>query len=166
MADWVPTIARFVHVIAAMLWYGGGIFFGVVAFPGIRKLAGRPRLEALHDLTTRAGPFFGIAGGVVFLSGFWLAELVFGTLNPLDWEGNSGMAIMIGSFLAIVTMAIGSAHRMLDKKLQGVLAGTWNKESEAAGEGILKAANTLGIITGVLLFAITFLMVGGSLRAF
>lgn len=105
-----------VHVLAALLWLGGMLFFAAVAAPVLRRLD-PPDLRA--RLFQKLGEGFRLAGwvaiAVLLLTGVlnlhfrgWLSVAIAG--DPIFWESRAGRAFMIKLACVLGMLAISAVH--------------------------------------------------------
>lgn len=154
---------RFLHVTAAVAWFGGGAYYLVTVSPRIRALAGRARYEAHRDQQRRHMPFFIVAGFVTIAAGFLTANEVFGSFNPSSWGetfGSTGQAIAWGMYAGVVALLTGPLHGVAKKRLDEALEAEWNPDSEAGARRAATMDSTLTLVGMLLLTVSMVLMVG------
>ena len=116
----LPAVATaaiaWIHVFGAIGWLGAVMAFGMVVGPNVAKLSPTARLEFFSKVAPKFLRYAVILAGTTLLFGVALTIDLYGHLfNPLS---NSGIYIMIGAALALITFLIGllivepAAHRI------------------------------------------------------
>jgi hypothetical protein len=106
--DLLVIVLRVVHVISAMIWFGGAIIGSFFLSPTAAALgkAGQPFMEHLMR-HRRMGIFFPIVAGLTVLSGAALYWRDSGGLQAAWISSPSGIAFTIGGLAAIIAFVGG-----------------------------------------------------------
>lgn len=168
MTDWGLLLVRFVHVLGAMVWFGGGLVFGYFVQPGLKRLPGRERYERLAAIGTRVGPLLGVAGALTTGFGVVLAHALFASWNPLTWWSAGGIqrAVALALVLSVLAMGVGGMHGATLRRLEKTLAGAWTQQTQAEADRALRRTGALTHVSLVLLLAILFIMIGTTAQIF
>lgn len=115
MTDVVLVTLAFLHILAAIGWLGGAIFFLSAIGPGVRSLSPQASLEYL----TKVGP-----KQVRFFIGTATATIVFGLVllfydfgpNGANWPTSLDVGFILGFIAYIIAMLVAiPAFRKVDK---------------------------------------------------
>lgn len=116
----VYNTLKLVHVLAVILWFGGGLMFTIAAARARR--AGPQTLAAVAGTSAQLGRVFGAAGGVAFLAG---VGMMF-TDSPWEWES---LWITIGIVVFFVSSFLGG--RMIGPGYERVAAAAGTGDASA-----------------------------------
>jgi hypothetical protein len=121
--DWVQFAVQWLHVIFAVFWFGGTMYFDFIVLPTLRKVPPLTGRDVGRALAGRIPPFMRTAGLVVIVLGL-LRGTVWGPLPPgdgsLSFGSDYGITWSISILLAIAIFAIGdgvlgrTAHKLYD----------------------------------------------------
>ncbi|WP_370324683.1 DUF2269 family protein [Euzebya sp.] len=114
---------KFIHVMAVIAWFGGGIF--LTALAGRAARTDTAALGTVVRLGGAMGPFFGAMGGIAFLAGIAMVL----TTDGLDFEE---AWITIGIVVYLVSAFLGGR----------VLGPRYERLGEAAAGGDAAATET------------------------
>ncbi len=108
--DWVQFAAQWIHVIAAVFWFGGTMYFDFIVLPTLRQVPPLTGREVGRALAKRIPPFMRTAGLIVIAVGL-LRGTVWGPLPPgdnsLSFGSEYGMTWSISILLALAIFAVG-----------------------------------------------------------
>jgi hypothetical protein len=123
----MEALLRGLHILAGVLWAGGGIYFMVVA----RRMHGDPAVRDRFHATGAHGPYMGLTSIATF--GFGLAVLLQGTYDREALGG--GFFLFHGALgLASLALVLGLAgHMPLDIRLKGLAQRKLAGQLDAAG---------------------------------
>jgi len=106
--DWAAFVVEFLHILAAMLWFGGVLYLDFIIIPTFLALPStisRPASIGLSSRATRIIP--GVAIAVIVLG--ILRGTLFGPIKSLDilLNTNYGITWLVALLLAIATYGWG-----------------------------------------------------------
>jgi uncharacterized membrane protein len=116
MADQaVISALAFLHIVSAIAWFGGLVFFVSSVAPGLRKMSTGARIE----FSARIGPgivrFYGISGTLTIVFGLGLLYEAFGG-NPSAWPVSIEIGFSLGFLAYLLALVVTvPASRRLDK---------------------------------------------------
>ena len=156
----VTSVLAFLHIIAAIGWFGGVVFFLSSVAPGLRKMSAASRI----DFSANIGPgiirFLGISGTLTLIFGLGLLYEVFGG-DPSVWPASieAGFGLGLLAFVVDLTVTVPASRRLdkLSKELvkspnPGPPPPEFVKDFQTLGRGAIAIA--------VLLLLATVFMVG------
>lgn len=155
----IATLA-FLHIVSAIAWFGGVVFFLSGVAPGIRKMSTASRIDFSANIGPGITRFYGISGTLTLVFGLGLLYEAFGG-NPSGWP----MSIEIGLTLGFLAFLVGlgvtvPASRRLDKMSKELLS---NPPQGPPPAEFVKNFQTLGrgaiVIALLLLLATAFMVV-------
>lgn len=123
----VIAVLTFLHIIAAMGWLGGVLYFISALGPGVRAFTPPASLEFLTKVGPRSTRFFAGASTATIIFGLALLFAAFGT-NPGIWPGYIEVGFTLGlvAYLIAVLVTIPAfrkvdkiAHQMVSNPQQG-----------------------------------------------
>lgn len=155
----VIAVLTFLHIVSAIAWLGGVVFFLSGVAPGLRKMS----LASRIDFSANIGPgiirFYGISGTLTLIFGLGLLFEVFGG-NPSTWPMSIEIGFSLGLFAFLVGLGVTvPASRRLDKMSKELLK---NPPQAQPPPEFVKNFQTLGrgaIVIALLLFLATAFMV-------
>ena len=106
----LTAVLALLHILAAMLWLGGGAIFGLVIGPRLRRLA----LPSSGEFLAKVGPaivsFFRATPAATILFGFLLLyNMTNGNLGQLSPSTSWGFDMTAGMSVALVAFVISEA---------------------------------------------------------
>jgi uncharacterized membrane protein len=108
--DWVQFAVQWLHVIFAVFWFGGTMYFDFVVLPTLRQVPPLTGREVGRALAKRIPLFMRTAGIVVIVLGL-LRGTVWGPLPPgepsVSFGSDYGITWSISILLAVAIFAVG-----------------------------------------------------------
>ncbi|MDA4125747.1 MAG: hypothetical protein OK452_00875 [Thaumarchaeota archaeon] len=160
MADQaVISALAFLHIVSAIAWFGGVVFFVSSVAPGLRKMSIGARIE----FSARIGPgivrFYGISGTLTIVFGLGLLYEAFGG-NPSAWPVSIEIGFSLGFLAYLLALVVTvPASRRLDKISQELVK---NPNAGPPPPEFVKNFQRLGmgaIVIAILLLLATVFMV-------
>ena len=155
------------HILAAAVWVGGMVFFGVVLVPVIRRPENERVAASLVQLT---GLRFRLAGwlslALLFLTGcfnlFYRAFAWADLWNGRLWEGAFGRALAVKLLLFVLVLLLSCLH---DFTIGPCAAELWRTDPTSPQAGRLRRQASwigrLNILLALLIVALGIMLVRG-----
>jgi uncharacterized membrane protein len=165
MADWV-TAVRLVHIVAASLWLGGGVFTLTMIFPAVNTSGPAGKGFMLHVARGGGfGRFFGPASGITVLMGailYWKDGY-----SKAPFGNTASIVVTIGAIIGILAFLEGVAITMpVGRKMQKLAKEVGPQgPTPAQGPEFAKLASKLNAaaLRGIIMVSIVFLLMIGRL---
>jgi hypothetical protein len=155
----ISTLA-FLHIVSAIAWFGGVVFFISSVAPGLRSLSPGARIEFSAKVGPRLIRFFVISATLTIVFGLSLLFEAFGG-NTAAWPQSIEIGFSFGFLAYLVALVVTvPASRRLDKISQGLLN---NPNAGPPPPEFAKNFKTLGraaVLVAILLLLATIFMVG------
>ncbi len=137
---------KFIHVLFAILWVGGGLLVGIL---GMRMQKANPeRVIHFTEHTQVGGRVFSISGAVILIAGVWLVARVDFWEFSQAWISIGFLGVAVGFVLGIAFYAP-----------QARLLITAIKENDPAAGAIAKRIGMVSTLELVLLVVVVWAMV-------
>ena len=165
MADpTVVAVLAFLHIVSAMGWLGGVIFFLSAVGPGARSFTPPASLEFLTKVGPRQIKFFAVTSTATIVFGLGLLVATFGT-NYVDWPSYIEVGFTLG-FIAylVATFVTVPTLRSVDRVAREVMSGPPGPPPPELSK-LLKRANLAAMAVAVILLLALVFMVGSSVFA-
>ena len=154
---------RLLHIFTGVFWAGGVFYLAFFIFPAVNAM-GPDGGKFMQQLSrTKKMPTVMSALGIVnVLAGFRMMQIVSGNFQGAWFQSNFGIAITIGSVLALAALCIGlflnrpRAQRMAEISVAVAASGAPPTPEQAAEIGKLKSKLEKGVkvMAWHLLFAV------------
>ncbi|HZY69563.1 MAG TPA: hypothetical protein VFF67_01100 [Thermoplasmata archaeon] len=141
----LTAILAWLHVVSAMAWLGGGVMFGFVLTPGLRKLPPAVSGPFLIGIGPRVARFFQVVAGTTVLFGLLLLWNLGGAalLNPAT---TYGLELTLGTATALVAFVIAEALAVPKTlKVISILRNAANSPGQPAPAELAVAMRTAGM---------------------
>lgn len=161
-------LVKVVHVLAAMVWLGMGVFQAAVGIRLAKRQVGKPRVLQIRDSFAASRPIVATAAAVTVVFGWDLARRLFGTANPVAWAGagSNGPLVLAGLGLALAAGGVSVALARLERRLSGLIAGPWTPESEREADATISALVATQHSVTLLVVVVAVLMVASNVGGF
>jgi hypothetical protein len=138
------------HVLSAMLWFGGSVFYSLTYHYLARNLERRQLFVAFEHIDRMGAPFF-IASGI--------ATLVFGAWNVATSEvwGFGDLWIVLGLAGLLIAFILGGAAGVPLTQRMNQLVAAERPDTEVYGA--LRSILAISWVENALLAAVVFVMV-------
>ena len=144
LIDWLLLVVRWLHIVAAVTWLGGGIFLALVVRPLSRN--SKAVLEASPLLGMRFKEITDLAIGVLVVTGIVLASARISTS-----EANNLWFIVFGVKLTLALWIFATLWRLR-------IVATQNALTTATPSRVTRPSYSLATVLGVTIFFLASLM--------
>ncbi|MCA8999017.1 MAG: hypothetical protein KDA80_18600 [Planctomycetaceae bacterium] len=141
--DVVVVLSRVLHLMGAMMLFGGGLYVRNVLTPASKTLSDDIRPEVLEANAKRWRIYVAVSIAILIFTGFYNYLAIMRPLHPGDKVYHMWMGIKI--LLAFVVFFFASALAGRSKALQGIRrnAGMWMTFTTIVGTIVIVIASVL-----------------------
>jgi copper resistance protein D len=106
---WGHVIVQWLHVLLAVLWFGGTMFMALVVAPTLTTASAQAQEEIGAQIAQRMKKLFAPVGGLTILFGI-LNATFFGPIQSWDalWGSSYGVTVVVAVVLGIVLVVFGA----------------------------------------------------------
>ncbi len=162
-----PIIA-FLHILFSLMWFGGGVLFGVLLTPVLRSISQPAQSELMLKLYPNVVRYFRIVALLTLIFGVGLATAVTNgsPLSLLNLSSAFGLRISVAAILALIVYAMFEALFFPSTaKILQILEKLQSNPTLAPPPELSLHQNrmrTVGSLIGFLLFIVLILMVAAA----
>jgi len=155
----VVAILTFLHIVSAMGWLGGAIFFLSTISPGVKTFTPPASLEFLTKVGPRLVRFFVGAATATIIFGLGLLFAAFGTdLSTWPMYIETGFGLGLIAYLVALLVTVPTFNK-LDKIAKQMIANPQGGPPPPEFATYLKRSNMASIIVVlILLLALVFMV--------
>ena len=164
--DIFQIVVQWVHVLAAILWFGGSVFFSLLLMPNIGVLPPEQQRRFGRAITPKLKTFFSATAGIVMLFGIIRGtllgpikglDILFGTAYGLTWL--AALIVTIGLAVLGARFVGPTAERMYhDDSLWDFGPGQPPPAGLIAHVNLLRTLSVIDLLGFLLVFTLMILM--------
>lgn len=155
----VIAVLTFFHIVSAMGWLGGVLFFLSAVGPGVRSFTPPASLEFLTKVGPKQLRYFGGVATATIIFGLGLLFAAFGA-DPSSWPGyiEVGFGLGLVAYLIAILVTIPT-FRKVDKIARQIMANPQAGPPPPEFPALLKRANMAAVaVAAVLLLTLVFMV--------
>jgi uncharacterized membrane protein len=158
----VIAVLTFLHIVSAMGWLGGVVFFLSVIGPGVKRFTPPASLEFLTKVGPKQIRFFAGVATSTLVFGLALLFTAFGT-DYSSWPGYIEVGFGLGfvAYLIAILVTIPT-FRKVDKIARQMMANPQGGPPPPEFAKLLKRANMAAVAVAVVLFLTLAFMVSSA----
>ncbi len=162
----LTAILAYLHVLSAMAWLGGGLFFAFLIAPHFSRLTPSGSRELFITVIPGVIRFFQIIAGVTVLFGFLLLyNMTGGDFSQVTFSTTWGAALSLGMTTAVAAFVVSEALAVPGMRRMVELHQKSDPGSAAPPAGLLRAARWAGLTAlltiALLLLTLAFMITAG-----
>ena len=106
---WGHIIVQWLHVLLAVIWFGGTTFLALIVGPTLATASAQVQAEIGAQIAHRAKQLFAPVGGLTILFGI-INATVFGPIQSWDalWSSTYGLTVAVSVVLGVVLAIFGA----------------------------------------------------------